>query len=242
MAHDGNHKYVSVTTALGIVEKPHLTGWKVKHGTKKLKIFLEAFGLSESQVEATINGIPNKVLRECRIERDEFLLTGEDIGAKSRTIGDDFHGRIEAYLEGKNWDKEGSVGLMATEVVNWLTEHKVQAVSIEEQLISENYGYQGTADCIGLIDGALAVFDWKSSNRMDYKWYPVQLSAYARAWEEMKGQEVKEGYILRVGKIKGKQKPKLDVLHVPDVAGYFPKFLQCLELHTYANSYGQYGE
>ncbi len=76
---------------------------------------------------------------------------------------------------------------------------------------------------------------------MDHKWYPVQLAAYAKAWEETKGQEIKRGYILRVGKIKGKQKPKLEVLEVPNLAEYFPKFLSCLNLYTYANSYGRYG-
>jgi hypothetical protein len=51
------------------------------------------------------------------------------------------------------------------------------------------------------IDGkdALVVMDWKTSNKL-YPEYALQIAAYARAYEELFGQKIDEGLIVKFPK------------------------------------------
>lgn len=63
--------------------------------------------------------------------------------------------------------------------------------------------FAGTLDAIGKmkIDGkdALVVMDWKTSNKL-YPEYALQIAAYAKAYEELFGQKIDEGLIVKFPK------------------------------------------
>lgn len=65
----------------------------------------------------------------------------------------------------------------------WAGQTKLKIVAQEMQLVSEKYRFGGTPDAIGIVNGALCLVDWKTSNGL----YPdmlLQLAAYRILWEE----------------------------------------------------------
>lgn len=71
---------------------------------------------------------------------------------------------------------------------------------IEAKLHSDGMCLAGTADCIGEYNGALSVIDYKTKRSTQRKeWmgdYFLQTVCYARMWEELTGQKIKQLVIL----------------------------------------------
>lgn len=90
-----------------------------------------------------------------------------------------------------------------TKIDFFLMEHKLEPISLEEQLHSHELQTAGRVDYIGYVDGKLSIVDLKTS-KMFYKSdtgfdnHSIQLSAYQHCYKEMKGIEVPNLYILRV--------------------------------------------
>lgn len=65
---------------------------------------------------------------------------------------------------------------------------------------SMRYRYAGEIDAIGRGPGGeLVVLDWKTSNAIKDT-YAMQLAAYAHALEEMEGEKVQQGWVVRFDK------------------------------------------
>lgn len=61
---------------------------------------------------------------------------------------------------------------------NWYTSGpKIVTLASEITLASKKYGYAGTIDWVGLIDGVLYIVDWKTSKTIATQ-YHIQISAY----------------------------------------------------------------
>jgi hypothetical protein len=71
----------------------------------------------------------------------------------------------------------------AKKAFEFLDEHKVRVVQIEQPRWSATHGYVGTGDFIGYFDDKLSVLDWKNGKRL-YPTIKLQTAAYKRAWEE----------------------------------------------------------
>lgn len=67
--------------------------------------------------------------------------------------------------------------------LEWEEAHVQAVIATERQLVSELYGYGGTADLIAVVDGNIAIVDYKSSNSI-YPEYKIQIAAYIHAYEE----------------------------------------------------------
>jgi hypothetical protein len=67
--------------------------------------------------------------------------------------------------------------------LRFIREHDIHVVKTEGVRWSPTYGYIGTGDLVGKIDGKLSIADWKTSKRL-YPTVRLQLSAYKQAWEE----------------------------------------------------------
>lgn len=99
------------------------------------------------------------------------------------------HDMVECDIRGSDFDKskykpetlklaEGAFKAYR----KWAKQTKLKAVAPETRLVSETHKYGGTLDAM-LVDGELALGDWKTSNsvRADYL---IQLAAYRNLWEE----------------------------------------------------------
>lgn len=104
---------------------------------------------------------------------------------ETANIGSSFHAVNESILTGTQMDIPVHLTPHAEAFRNWVSEHQVKPIHIEKTLISEKYGFAGTADFIGYVDGELVVADWKSSNVYKKESYAMQLGAYRLAAIEM---------------------------------------------------------
>lgn len=81
-----------------------------------------------------------------------------------------------------------------------------EAIAIEEFLVSHKYEYAGTADLVVRIKDEIWLLDIKTSNYL-HRSYSLQLSAYAKAWEEQFGQKIdRTGIIWLKSKKRGPSK------------------------------------
>jgi len=67
--------------------------------------------------------------------------------------------------------------------LEWAKEHVLETRMIEEQLVSDTWGYGGSVDWYGLLDGKWTLLDLKTGKAI-YDDYLFQVSAYALALQE----------------------------------------------------------
>jgi len=79
--------------------------------------------------------------------------------------------------------------------------HKAEPLFMEHPLVSEEYGYGGTPDFYGLLDGVPAQLDWKTGSNV-FEGHRLQAAAYWNLLVE-NGHEVKRVRILRIGREEG---------------------------------------
>jgi hypothetical protein len=77
---------------------------------------------------------------------------------------------------------------------NFLTETRAEILHIEQQVFSESLWYAGTFDRIIKLYGHKYLLDIKTGGKQ--KTHPVQIAAYAQAWEEMTGEHLDAGIIV----------------------------------------------
>jgi len=97
---------------------------------------------------------------------------------------------------------EENIGPVVAGFEAWKEMHRSEISIIRGDTIvfSRQWKYAGAVDAIGRgRNGELIVVDWKTSNAIRNE-YALQLSAYAKALEEMQGEPVSEGWIVRFGK------------------------------------------
>lgn len=117
----------------------------------------------------------------------------DHIVKKASKEGTQTHNLIEQLIKGEEveWmDQYGNakyseqVWRMAMRFVEFWKQVKPEPISVEEFVYSDKLEYAGTADFICKIDGEVWMIDFKTSNGL-YRTYDMQLSSYAKAWEEM---------------------------------------------------------
>jgi CRISPR/Cas system-associated exonuclease Cas4 (RecB family) len=75
----------------------------------------------------------------------------------------------------------------------------------EYKIISRKYRYSGTLDAVGTFEGKPMLYDWKTSSSI-YRDMDLQLAAYAQAYKEETGIDLKQGMIVHVSKDKPRYK------------------------------------
>ena len=162
-------KVPGVTTVLGVINKPALVKWANHLGLQGID--------STTYVDATAR------------------------------IGTLAHEMIQEYLGGPEWDRSAftreEIDTAENAVLSFYewerqTGHKMETVAIEMPVVSETFGYGGTVDWLGYIDGKLWLVDIKTSKGL-FPEHEYQVSAYDRALFEL-GYEVAGVRLLRVGR------------------------------------------
>jgi hypothetical protein len=114
---------------------------------------------------------------------------------KAGREGTQVHEASEALVKGEqvDWiDDYGNakysqlVWEMIIKFYDFWTTHKPELISTEEFVFSDTYKYAGTADLVVKMDGETWLLDIKTSNSL-HRAYDLQLAAYAKAIEEVKG-------------------------------------------------------
>ncbi len=143
-------------------------------------------------------------------------------------VGDAFHAATEKLAKGETVDEPSNRRLcgMLRRVDTWLTESGFKPIRQEIHVVSRTYKYSGTFDAVGLLNGRLAVVDWKTSTGI-YPDMGLQLTAYAWAYAEEFGAKPEIGYIVHVSK--DKPRHKLTVKEFKVGKREFNTFLKRLE-------------
>lgn len=86
----------------------------------------------------------------------------------------------------------------ARKFLEWKAEHEFEPIENELQLVSEEFQYGGTIDCIAKVDGLITLIDFKTcaSIHDEALW---QTSAYKQMAEEH-GYKIEKVIILRIGR------------------------------------------
>ena len=111
--------------------------------------------------------------------------------------------------------------------LKWENENNVQWLESEKKIYSKQYEYAGTLDAEAMVNGELAIIDFKTSNGI-YDEYCLQVSAYKQAREEETGQDYKKCFIVRIGK-----DGELEVKEIKELDRHFKAFLGCLEIYKW---------
>ena len=103
-------------------------------------------------------------------------------------------------------------------------------------VFSQKYRYAGAMDAVGWRqkpDGTktFVALDWKTS-RATRSEYALQLSAYAKAFEELQGVKVTEAWVVRFEKTR----PSYEIKKVLDIDKSFSTFLASLQLWRFFNA------
>lgn len=115
-------------------------------------------------------------------------------------IDDDIHGReLAAPPPEADADMiaKAQSGLGAFR--SWRDSMRLEILDTETPLVSDEYGFGGTYDALGVIGDEVILVDWKTSNRV-YSEYIAQLAAYRHLVREQTFHDPQGARLLRVGK------------------------------------------
>jgi hypothetical protein len=177
----------SVTQILGVIDKPALPRWAAKE--------------TAEYVARTLK--PGVALDEIAIKN----LVKDAKAAPWRKSGDaaDIGTLVHAFAEDHALGKSPSLPHneaarnACARFLEWWEANDVQPVAVERKVYDIRRKYAGTVDLLALINGNLAVADYKTSTGI-WPEYALQLAAYAEAWETETGDGVEERWCLRFGK------------------------------------------
>jgi len=183
-----------------------LCGWSKKMALEKVQEHLRALiGQPVNIDEKWIDAVRKSAWKR---DKDKLKEAG-DIGTK-------IHASIDAYIAGTPpiLDEQTEQGY--NNFLSWIKDSGIKLIQGDTFVGHIGpcidggypYAYGGALDALGEMDGKLVLLDWKTSNSMRDT-YPLQAAAYATAFEEMYGQKIERGFVVRFGKeIVGDVEPK----------------------------------
>lgn len=108
------------------------------------------------------------------------------VQAEAFDYGTRFHKAVEDTFLGKKPQVDSDFERGFMNFLVWKGEMNIKPLHIEKTMFSHKYGFAGTADFIGYVDGDLLICDWKTSKRYDVT-YGWQLGALRLACQEELG-------------------------------------------------------
>lgn len=179
-----------------------------------------------------INNIVNtldvdKLIKEGKNKRKEFLNNAGDIGSRLHLAVDEF------FITGKIPILDDDIQQPFQNFMNWFNNSKFKVVMTDTILASKKYGYGGRMDVLlENKEGELIIADFKTSSTIQGMEYKLQLAAYMNGLKETYGIEgIKKGLLIRFDKVK----KVFETLEVNDLDEYFEGFLAALTLKKLAD-------
>ncbi len=157
--HDSGVELVSVTTVLGILDKPALKQWAVNVA-----------------LDIVDTGVPTA---EARKAWQDVSGTAMDIGSKvHRAIERSV--RYNRHLTFTERPHRGEIERAYRAWCKWYDEYKPTYMATEQKVYNMDELYAGTLDGVIKADGKVYVVDYKTSTYQSYE-YGMQIAAYGVA-------------------------------------------------------------
>ncbi|KYR02561.1 hypothetical protein DLAC_00697 [Tieghemostelium lacteum] len=230
---DKEELYPSVTTVLQIIDKPQLNTWKRNQMLHEVK---EQFLQRPKSIKNEDEWI-DKVVKESIQKPQKVMQHAATIGTQAHSVIDqiiidktDEIPTLPALTEEELNKMEAPVKIIKNSFDVWLEGSGLEKVELRDTMFcSERYKFAGAIDTLGRKkDGSLVAIDWKTSSSVHTE-YLLQVSAYAKAVEEISGEPVPEAWIVKFNKKEG----GFDWKQVPNINESFDAFLSALNLWNF---------
>lgn len=220
----GNEVIVpGVTSVTGCLDKPFLMPWAAKMTTDWLRANFDY------DVQYTPESFET-LLQAAKRNYKDYTQAAADTGKIA-------HDWLEGYIKSKiykTWfghvmpmDSRAENAIKAA--LSWFDEHNVVFIASERKIYSKEFDFAGTLDLIAEVNGVLGILDFKTSNSLHRLPYGMQTAAYQLAQKEERGLDIKERWLLRLGK----EDAKFEVMHLD--SSQYPRdidcFLSCLDTY-----------
>ena len=175
--------------------------------------FYEINGVKYPRVTHVLKSLSKPGLDRWRGRLGNF--EADKVAFEGSTIGNEFHAIVADINRGihrrRGWVPEAKYREMAYAYIELLHSEIESIQEVEFTVHSMEQGYAGTLDLLATFrgDDRPSIIDLKTSNSVSLDW-PLQLSAYSRAYEEMTGISPLKRAVIRIPK-KGECVPELYV-------------------------------
>lgn len=182
------YKVPSVTTALGVLDKPALIPWAVNQAIEFIR---PAISPGVEHAESYLEEVYARAKRASRTARG----VAADIGTQAHAI-------LERYPD-CGIPPDGPVGCCVRGALDWIAGNEVEFVGRECLAYSRRHRYSGRFDGLVRVKGILSLIDYKTSKGI-YPEYRLQTAAYVTAREEeIPAERIEQRIILHLGKEDG---------------------------------------
>lgn len=203
--------YPSVTEILRAIPKPGLQKWK--EATPDAEII--------SRDRATIGTITHWKIQ--RFLAKKFDLPLEPFKVDDLTVVNhnvDLCTKDRCHMCQRKVDMKVAIETIWSFFEELVDTHDLKPIQLEQTVYNPKYGYAGTLDYYGKVDGEIAILDWKTSKAFyNNNTYGAQLASYNRAFD-------KKGRFLYVGRLNEETGWELR-----EVEDDWDTFLDALELY-----------
>ena len=207
--------FPSVTTVLKVISKPALIRWSRDVALESVRAALSHE--TGSMTLVTPDWI-EQIISDARRRPDEQRDQAADFGSQAHLL-------IDEIIQGKEPEIPQNMVPVVTGFEKWRQDAGLQITVTEKMVYSAKYGYAGSMDAVAYRGSRLVALDWKTSNGL-YPENALQVAAYAKALEEMSGEQVQEVWVVRFGK----STPEFEARQVLDLETAFTTFRAALYL------------
>jgi hypothetical protein len=169
----------------------------------------------------------------------ELGMKGEDY-RKTRDnladVGTIAHYLVECELKGETPDLKDyspdDIDLAENALIKfyeWQKQHTIEVIFAEQSLVSEQFKFGGTLDCLAYVDGVKTLLDFKTSKSI-YAEHIIQLSAYLQLLRENNHPDVRDIRVLRIGRTEEEGYEEI-VKKAVDLENHWKLFQHCLEIY-----------
>jgi len=205
--------FPSVTTVLGIINKPALIPWARNMALESVKETLY-----EHLEESIDPHWVEEIIEQARRRPDQLRDQAADFGTQAHVL-------IEQIIQGLEPDIPVEMEPVVQSFTNWRQDSGLDIQLTETMVYSGKYRYAGAMDAVAYRNGQLVALDWKTGNGL-YPEHLLQVAAYAKALEEMSGESVTEAWAVKLGK----KAPEFEARKVGDLDTAFIAFRAALYL------------
>lgn len=241
---NGGIPLMSITTALGALDKPGVRNWERQQIAAWAATHVEEIEMKEVEVRYRYLMAVPKFLTP---EKHDALDYGVDLWNaaeyalnEAANAGTWIHTYIEDHLLGKFPEEpiRDDHYQMVVAFHEWESQHDIEVISTERTVYGD--GYAGTADLFARIDGVVTLVDWKSSSAVRDS-HKAQLGAIGAAVTT-----AREVSAETPGSTKHKLQPKVAVEHGQEYAWFveepLPDFQQYSVVQVRPDDYNNAGE
>ena len=223
---EGVGKFPSVTTILSIINKPAIAFWYRKEALLEVERnwqTLEDLMVNEG---IKLEDALKEITKAAKGKPDEIMQEALDIGSRVHKI---IEFLVKAQIKDDTLLYKSHINNLRNErkevrncidaFLKWTDKVHFEPIESELMVYSERFHFAGTLDAVGKIKGKLAVIDFKSSKAF-YPEMGLQISAYKKAYEELKHIHIEQMWVLRLGKEDGIFDPHKVINYVKNLKAF----------------------